>query len=117
MKKTLKLLGEDFQSSSVLTPQFAHFYAAFTNELKKFLKDKGCTDIDFSRGHFYIYGFFTTADNKIYYINFGDVRWPMGSKFRMMYGLAEDYADYSGHGGPNQYVEINQLDNWSIFRK
>lgn len=115
MKQAIKLLGEEFQSSSVLTPQFAHFYAAFTNELKRFLKSKGCYDIDLSRGHFYIYGFFTTKDHKIYYINFGDVRWPMGSKYRMLFRTAEDYADYTG--GSNQYVEITQLDNWSIFKK
>jgi hypothetical protein len=114
MKKTLQLLNEEFQSSSGLTPQFKEFYNTFKKEFTAFLKVRGCYDIDMSRGHFYVSGFFTMPDHKIYYFSFGDVRWPMGSKYRMLFRTAEDYADYTG--GQNYYVEINQLNNWSIFR-
>jgi len=115
MKTSIKLLDETFVSSSGLTPQFAKFYSTFTNELRKFLKAKGCTEIDFSKGHFCISGFFTAPNGQIWYIDFGDVRWSMGSKYRMLYRTATSYKDYTG--GTNQYVEITQLDNWNIFNK
>ena len=115
MKQTIKLLADEFQSSSGLTPQFDEFQKTFIKEITKLLKAKGCYDIELSRGHFFISGFFTMPDHKIYYVNFGDVRWPMGSKYRMLFRTAEDYADYTG--GDNQYVELTLLDSWSIFRK
>lgn len=116
MKQTIKLLEQQFQSSSGLTPQFKEFYDTFNKEFTKFLKSKGCYDIEITRGHFYISGFFTMPDHSIYYFNFGDVRiLNPGNKDRFYFRTAEHYADYTG--GPNQYQNLSKLNNWSIFKK
>lgn len=103
MKKSIELLQMGFQSSSGLTPEFAEFYKTFKKEFTKELKSIGATDIVFSRGHFYVSGFFT-VDGQAYYFSISDVR---GSEYRMpelMYRTAEHYKDYTG--GMNRYAKI-----------
>ena len=103
MKKTIALLKQGFESSSGLTQEFKTFFQTFKKEFKKELETIGATNIVFSRGHFYISGFFT-VDKQIYYFNLGDVR---GSEYRMpnlMYRTAEHYKDYTG--GSNRHVDI-----------
>jgi hypothetical protein len=106
MKKTIQLLKQGFESSSGLTLEFRTFYLTFKKEFTKELKTIGATNIVFSRGHFYISGFFT-VDGQAYYFNLGDVR---GSEYRMpnlMYRTAKDYKDYKG--GSNRWVDIAPL--------
>ena len=103
MKKTIELLKQGFESSTGTTPEFRTFYSTFKKEFTKELKSIGATEIVFSKGHFYISGFFT-VDNQAYYFNLGDVR---GSEYRMpnlMYRTAEHYKDYTG--GSNRWVDI-----------
>lgn len=38
MRKTIKLLEQGFETSSVLTPEFAEFYKTFKSEFTKELK-------------------------------------------------------------------------------
>lgn len=103
MNKSIQMLKLGFESSSTLTPEFAQFYRTFKNEFTKELKSIGATAIVFSRGHFYISGFFT-VDGQAWYFSISDVR---GSEYRMpqlMYRTAKHYKDYTG--GSNQWVDI-----------
>lgn len=103
MNKSIQMLKQGFESSSTLTPEFAQFYRTFKSEFTKELKSIGATDIVFSRGHFYISGFFT-VDGQAWYFSISDVR---GSEYRMpqlMYRTAKHYKDYTG--GSNQWVDI-----------
>lgn len=109
MKKTLKLLRNDFESSSGLTPEFAEFFKTFKSEFTKELNTIGATDITFSRGHFYVSGFFT-VDGQIWYFNIGDVRGMVhamdnGSCMgKLLYRTALSNKDYTG--GTNRYATI-----------
>ena len=115
MQKTLKLLQQKFQSSSGLTPQFKTFAMTFKREFTKFLTEKGCTNIEIGRGHFFLSGFFTTSSGQIFYFNLGDVRWPIGGPVtRMLYRTAKHYKDYTG--GINQYILLEDLNRLTIFR-
>jgi hypothetical protein len=106
MKKSISMLKQGFESSSTTTPEFAQFYRTFKSEFTKELQTIGATDIVFSRGHFYISGFFT-VDSQAYYFNLGDVR---GSEYRMpqlYYRTAKHYKDFTG--GQNRYVDVAPL--------
>ena len=105
MKDTIRLLKQGFESSTGTTPEFRTFFFTFKREFKQELESIGATNIVFSRGHFYISGFFT-IDKQAYYFNLGDVR---GSEYRMpnlMYRTAKDYKDYTG--GSNRWVNIEK---------
>jgi len=111
MKKTNQLLSIGFESSSGLTEEFKQFYSTFRSEFKKELKTIGATDIVFSRGHFYVSGFFT-VNNQAMYFSLSDVRSfiyskvqdPYSCMHKLLYRTAQNYKDYSG--GANQYVSI-----------
>lgn len=100
MKKSIMLLSQGFESSSGLTPEFAEFAKIFKSEITKELKAIGAKDIKIGRGHFYLSGFFTHAD-QVWYISLSDVRW---SNETMLYRKAKSYSDYTG--GSNMYVDI-----------
>ena len=59
MNKSIELIKKGFESSSETTPEFLEFYRTFKSEFRKELKSIGATNIVFSRGHFYVSGFFT----------------------------------------------------------
>lgn len=106
MKKSIALLQAGFESSSTLTPEFAQFFRTFKSEFTKELQTIGATNIVFSRGHFYVSGFFTVG-GQAYYFSISDVR---GAEFRMpqlMFRTAKDYKDYTG--GQNRWVDIAPL--------
>ena len=110
MNKTLALLQQGFESSSGLTPEFNQFYKTFKKEFTCELKSVGATDIVFSRGHFYVSGFFTIG-KQAWYFSLSDVRGIAGKmnynynyKPQLMYREAKDYKDYTG--GVNRWVDI-----------
>jgi hypothetical protein len=106
MKKSIALLEQGFESSCGLTPEFAQFFRTFKSEFTRELQTIGATDIVFSRGHFYVSGFFTVS-GQAYYFSISDVR---GSEYRMpqlMYRTAKHYKDYTG--GQNRWVDIAPL--------
>lgn len=106
MKQTVKLLEAGFESSSGLTPEFAEFFKTFKKEFTKEMQTVGATNIVFSRGHFYVSGFFTIG-TQAWYFSISDVR---GSDYRMpqlMYREAKHYKDYTG--GMNRWVDIAPL--------
>jgi len=106
------MLKQGFESSSTLTPEFAQFYRTFKSEFTKELKSIGATMIEFSRGHFYVSGFFTTPDGQAWYFSLSDVRGmeyglkmnPDSCMNKLLYRTAKHYKDYTG--GHNRYAKI-----------
>ena len=103
MKKTIKKYGQEFESSSALTPQFKDFWLCFNREFKKVLKELGAVEFKLNRGHFEVSGFFRLADDRIYYISLSDVRWFKGS---MLIRTAKNFKDFSG--GSNGSVKFDE---------
>ena len=107
MKATLRMLKEDFMSSTGLTPQFEAFHNLFKEEFTKYLKQTfNATRIDIGRGHFECWGFFELPSEKIYYFNLGDVRSRL-SKNEMLLRTAKSFTDYTG--GPNGFVALEDV--------
>jgi hypothetical protein len=108
MNKSIRMLRKGFESSSTTTPEFAQFFRTFKSEFTKELLSISATDIVFSRGHFYLSGFFTIGSQP-YYFSLSDVRgmehclnqFCMG---QLLYRTAKHYRDFTG--GSNQYVNI-----------
>lgn len=111
MNKSLELLKRGFESSSGTTEEFKNFYKTFKTEFTRELKSIGATNIVFSRGHFYISGFFT-ANNQFWYFSIPDVREfsyglfhnPNSCMTKLLYREVKDYKDYTG--GHNRYATI-----------
>jgi hypothetical protein len=98
------MLKSEFESSSSLTPEFQTFYLTFKRDLTKELKTVGATDIQFSRGHFYVSGFYT-LNGQAWYFSISDVRGMCyGGKPQLLYRTAQHYKDYTGGG--NRYATI-----------
>jgi hypothetical protein len=97
--KTRILQG--FESSSRTTPEFSKFYNQFKKEFTKELLSIKATNITFSKGHFYISGFFT-VNNQPYYFSISDVRFFPHTN--LLYRTAKNYKDFTG--GTNQYSTI-----------
>jgi hypothetical protein len=109
MKETIRLLKKGFESSSTTTPEFASFFRTFKKEFTKELLTIGATEIEFSRGHFHVTGFFRTPDGQLWYFSISDVRgmefclnqWCMG---QLLYRTAKHNKDWTG--GSNRYVNF-----------
>ena len=125
MKNTMSLLLNGFESSSTTTPEFKKFYNVFKKEFTEELKTIGAKDIVFSRGHFYISGFFTTGDGEMFYFSLPDVRGmeyslrlnPNSCMNKLMYRTVKDYKDYTG--GQNRYakIEFGMIDKMCWYFK
>ena len=105
MKEFIKMLGNGLESSSQTTPEFLATYKIFKKEFTKILKDKGCTDIQIGKGHFYVSGFFTSGTGQIWYFSCQDFRDPPKN---LMYRTAKHYKDYTG--GSNQWAALDNLE-------
>lgn len=102
MKKSLYLLGFEFESSSGRTSQYLEFHRTFKREFKKLLQPY-TKKIDISKpNHFDLSGFFELNSGDIYYISVGDLRW---SKDNMLIRTAKDFKDYTG--GSNGFISLN----------
>ena len=112
MKTSMNMLLAGFESSSGLTPEFQAFARTFKREFTKELQSIGATNVQMSRGHFYMSGFFTVPSGQIYYFLLSDVRGmdyalknnPNSCMTQLMYRTATSYKDYTG--GVNRYVRI-----------
>lgn len=108
MEKSIAMLLRGFVSSCSTTPEFAQFFRTFKSEFTKELLSIGATNIVFSRGHFFLSGFFTVGSQP-YYFSLSDVRgmehclnkWCSG---QLLYRTAKHYKDWTG--GSNQFVNI-----------
>ena len=100
----IELLKQTFESSSGLTPQFSHFYRVFRSDFTGFLKERGVTNVRFSRMHFEVSGFFEMPGGQIWYFNTGDVRWDKGD---MLLRTAKSFEDYTG--GSNNEARMDSV--------
>ena len=108
MNKSIELIKKGFESSSETTPEFLEFYRTFKSEFRKELKSIGATNIVFSRGHFYVSGFFT-LNGQGWYFSIPDVRhmnlYTRDSHFSdLLYRKVKHCEDYTGEY--NRYVNI-----------
>ena len=111
MRKVLQMLRRGFESSCSTTPEFAQFFRTFKSEFTKELKTIGATDIEFSRGHFHLTGFFRSTDGQLWYFSLSDVR---GMEYclnqscmgKLLYRTAKHNKDWTG--GSNRYATIRE---------
>lgn len=94
-----------FESSSGTTPEFAKFAKDFRRVIKKGLADNGATLTAFSRGHFYVSGFYRTANDDCGYFSISDVRGGGFGNAAIMYRTASNEKDYTG--GQNRWASID----------
>lgn len=102
------MLQRGFESSSSVTPEFAEFFRTFKTEFSKELLLQGATEIQFSRGHFYVSGF-CTINKQAWYFSICDVRGMnqflnQSCMGKLLYRTATSYNDYTG--GQNRYATI-----------
>ena len=101
MKKSFELIKQEFESSSMKTPQYLAFHRTFKREFTKLLQSLGAENVEVKKAnHFDVFGFFTIA-NQIWYFSIGDLRW---DKNTMLIRTAKNYVDYTG--GSNQTVSL-----------
>lgn len=90
-----------FGSGSHNSPEFNEFFMdfkkSFTNQLKKLNADT----ISFSKGHFYLSGFFK-VEGQFYYFSLSDVR---SYNDQLLIRTAKSAEDYTG--GTNNYITID----------
>ena len=111
--KSLLLLGENyFGSGSSNSNEFVDFYVEFRRKFTTQLKKLKATEIEFSKGHFYLSGFFKVGE-QMYYFSISDVRW--GGTDKMLIRTAKHNKDFTG--GSNHYVSINSSLYKSIARQ
>ena len=103
-----------FESSSELTPEFRSFATKLKRRLTKAVEAEGLKVVDFSRGHFYCFGFaLNPVTGKYAYFNIGDVRWGiMGGKplEQCLVRTAKNSKDYTG--GQNYYCHLPDMAEW-----
>jgi len=107
--KRLKQGEYHFSSGTINSPEFNKFYRDFRKVFTKELIKLNATGVEFSKGHFYLTGFFK-LDEQYYYFSLSDVRHGFGfnraGNPEMLIRTAQHNRDYTG--GVNNYVEINQ---------
>ena len=98
-----KWLDVEFESSSVLTPQFAQF----AREFKRFILGQLSHEqslVGWSRGHFYVGGFIQQGDRFVYF-SISDVRHFHNSWYtNVLIRKAKGDRDYTG--GQNTYSHL-----------
>ena len=97
-----------FGSGGRNSPEFNSFYRKFSNRFKKELLKLNATDIKFSKGHFYLSGFFKVG-GQWFYFSLGDVRGSFHmvdyqGRLKLLVRTAQHDKDYTG--GSNNYVVI-----------
>lgn len=100
-----------FGSGSYNSEEFNEFYKDFKKSFTYQLKKLNATNIEFSKGHFNITGFFKVED-QYFYFSLSDVR-DMNST--MLIRTAKHNEDYTG--GTNNYVHIKNGMYKEIARK
>jgi hypothetical protein len=104
-----KWIGNEFESSSGLTPEFAEFAKDYKRELKKMLGNE-IELISFNRGHFYFSYFMKNKNTGKYaYVMTSDVRHNRGDAWYngFMVRTAQHDKDYTG--GSNDWTSWAEL--------
>lgn len=107
MIKVRKLLNwgiSYFGSGSYNTEEFNEFFNLFKRSFNKELKKIGAYGVVYSKGHFYLSGFFT-VNEQAYYFSLSDVRGNNDIHPKLLVRTAKHYKDYTG--GSNMWVNIN----------
>ena len=102
-----KWIGNEFESSSGKTPEFAQF----SRDFKKHLKGVAGAEYEliYSAGHFYVSGFFKNkATGKYAYFSTSDVRYFKDAWYNdVLVRTVEHDKDYTG--GSNHSFKLDQL--------
>lgn len=106
MEKSIDLYCQGFESATRNTPEFNKFFRSFKKEFTEELQNANCKNIVFHKGHFYLSGFFTTIDGRIYYFFLSDVR--DFNNFTMYVRTAKDYKDFTG--GVNNRIDMFNVE-------
>ena len=117
MNKQAKEIQEGFDyfgSGGCNTPQFENFYKRFCTAFRKEMKRIGVTQIKFSKGHFYLSGFFIYKRSVVYF-KLSDVRSAFYQEPQLLVRTAKDFKDYTG--GVNTYIKIKAGMSSEIARK
>jgi len=108
--ESLNMLKEEFESSIGETEHFRQFYRAFKRDMRRILRPY-VKRIRFSKGHFFVSGFFELDDGRIFYFSTGDVRYKLMPS--MLIRRAKDFNDYTG--GTNMYVPYDERFSESLL--
>jgi len=97
-----------FGSGGVNSEEFNSFFKDFKKSFTYQLKCVGATEIEFSKGHFYLSGFFK-VEAQWFYFSLSDVRHGLhqtdwNGNIQLLMRTADGNKDYSGGG--NRYVSI-----------
>ncbi|MDE2027081.1 MAG: hypothetical protein KGJ11_00895 [Candidatus Omnitrophica bacterium] len=105
-KKLMDWKDNNFESSTVKTPEFMAFAKMLRAHIKKEARENALEVVGFSTGHFYCSGFFkNTATGKFAYFSISDVRYFSDSWIDdVLLRTAAHEKDYTGGG--NQFVNI-----------
>lgn len=108
-----------FGSGGYNSEEFNEFFEDFKKSFTYQLKRVGATNIQFSKGHFELSGFFT-ANEQAHYFSLSDVRHDFHQtnwrgQIQLLMRTAKDYKDYTG--GANTYVTIENGMYKEIARK
>jgi hypothetical protein len=99
------------------TEQFDNFFNSFKRSFKRELNKINAKNLEVSKGHFYLSGFFTVQEQVIYF-SISDVRGYLQTNWKglpeMLIRKAKDYRDFSG--GHNRYVAIEPNMSREILR-
>jgi hypothetical protein len=96
--------GFYFGSGVTNTKEFDEFFEDFKKSFTYQLNNLGASDISFSKGHFYLSGFFK-VDTQWYYFSLSDVRSGLDS---MLIRTAKNAEDYTG-GANNFFIIKNGM--------
>ena len=97
-------LGYEFESSSELTPEFVAFARDFRKAIVQNLP-MDCDLVNWSRGHFYVFGFIRNCDGRFVYFSISDVRhFPDAWYNNILIRTAKHEKDYTG--GVNIYTDL-----------
>lgn len=106
-----------FGTSTRNTEEFNNFFSSFKRSFKRELNKINAKDLEMSKGHFHLSGFFTVQEQVIYF-SISDVRGCLQTNWKglpeMLIRKAKDYKDYTG--GSNRYVAIESNMSREILR-
>lgn len=105
MNKTIALLKRGFALSASNSPDFIAFCRTYKSEFRKVLNQLGCTGLECRNGHFYISGYFNSADGRLWYFSLDDVR--CIGRLQLLVRTAQHRKDYKG--GTNRYADLKTL--------
>ncbi len=115
MKKTLALLTIGIQGNAKITDEFRGFFLIFKHEFEYELYKLGCKKVEIYEGHYYVSGFFTAPNGRIFYFSMPVATFNVNSDGHfgsLLYRTAKDYHDFDG--GKNNYIKLTNIQNMNL---